>query len=411
MKVHRRTFLRGATGLAATLSGVKTGSAASGATDFSTLRQDFHLRPGQTYLNSARHYPLNVHAERALRSYLEHMKRDPADESERRRLHGVKSRFAKLINAKPSEIAFTPGTMAGEMILMDGLGLENSGYNLVTNDLPYSASLYNYSQRKKHGLDLRIVKHSNWRTDLRQVERAVDNKTRLISVAMVSNMNGYVEDVKALSDLAHAHGGYLYADIIQCAGSVPIDVRAMGIDFAACSMYKFLMGIHGFGFLYIREDLQGSVVKSTAMHGGVRLNYRPWVEEPEAGKPAIIIGDRKGAGRFEVGAPPFVSYAAAEASLKLIERLGVENIQAHARTRIDRLRREMAAIGYSTVTPEGNGSSIISFRVKDPETTQKKLERASVIVTMIAQYKLMRVSISVFTTDADLDQLVNALRA
>jgi selenocysteine lyase/cysteine desulfurase len=63
------------------------------------------------------------------------------------------------------------------------------------------------------------------------------------------------------------------------------------------------------------------------------------------------------------------------------------------------------------VTPEGNGSSIISFRVRDPEATQKKLERASVIVTMITQYKLMRVSISVFTTDADLDQLVNALRA
>ena len=169
MKVHRRTFLRGATGLAAAVSGVKGGSAASGATDFSTLRQDFHLRPGQAYLNSARHYPLNIHAERALRSYLEHMKRDPADEFERRRLHGIKSRFAKLINAKPSEIAFTPGTMAGEMILMDGLGLENSGYNLVTNDLPYSASLYNYSQRKKHGLDLRVVKLSNWTTDLRQV--------------------------------------------------------------------------------------------------------------------------------------------------------------------------------------------------------------------------------------------------
>ena len=104
-----------------------------------------------------------------------------------------------------------------------------------------------------------------------------------------------------------------------------------------------------------------------------------------------------------------MTYAAAEASLKLIEQLGVGNIQAHAMKRIARLRKDMAAIGYPTVTPEGNGSSIISFRVKDPEAVTKKLERANVVATMISRYKLLRVSMSVFTTDDDLDQLLNAL--
>ena len=409
MSIDRRGFLREATGLASAAALAAADSVEAVPADFSKLRGHFYLREGQTYLNSARHYPLNVYAARAARGYLDHMIADPADETERRRLHDIKARFARLINAKPSEICFTPGTMAGEMIMMDGLRLENTGYNIVTNDLPYSASLYNYSQRKKHGLDLRIARHKDWRTNMKAVEDVVDNKTRLISVALVSNMNGYLEDAKALSDLAHAHGGYLYADVIQCVGAVPIDVRAMGIDFAACSMYKFLMGIHGFGFLYIREDLQGSVIKSTEMHGGVSLNYRPWVDNPDPSKDEVIVGEGKGAARFEVGAPPFVSYAAAEASLKLIERLGVETIQAHAMKRIARLRKDMAAIGYPTVTPEGNGSSIISFRVKDPEAVTKKLEGANVVATMIAPYKLLRVSMSVFTTDDDLDQLLNAL--
>ena len=409
MSIDRRGFLREATGLASAAALAAADNVEAAPADFSKLRGHFYLREGQIYLNSARHYPLNVYAARAARGYLDHMIADPADETERRRLHDIKARFARLINAKPSEICFTPGTMAGEMIMMDGLRLENTGYNIVTNDLPYSASLYNYSQRKKHGLDLRIARHKDWRTNMKAVEDVVDNKTRLISVALVSNMNGYLEDAKALSDLAHAHGGYLYADVIQCVGAVPIDVRAMGIDFAACSMYKFLMGIHGFGFLYIREDLQGSVIKSTEMHGGVSLNYRPWVDNPDPSKDEVIVGEGKGAARFEVGAPPFVSYAAAEASLKLIERLGVETIQAHAMKRIARLRKDMAAIGYPTVTPEGNGSSIISFRVKDPEAVTKKLEGANVVATMIAPYKLLRVSMSVFTTDDDLDQLLNAL--
>ena len=410
MQINRRHFLRETTALAST-AGLSTSAVTARAASrgFANLRNDFHLREGQTYLNSARHYPLNIHSVQAIEAYMDHMKQDPADESERRRLHEVKTKFANLINAKPNEICFTPGTMAGEMILMGGLRLENTGYNVVTNDLPYSASLYNYSKRAQHGLDLRIVKHGDWRTDLGAVERAVDNKTRLLSVAMVSNMNGYVEDVKALGDLVHAHGGYLYADIIQCAGSVPIDVQAMGIDFAACSMYKFLMGVHGFGFLYIREDLQGKVIKSTEMHGGVRLNYRPWVDEPDPSKDEIIIGERRGAARFEVGAPPFVSYAAAEASLELIESLGVEKIQAHAVKLIRRLRMGMAEIGFPSVTPDENGSSIVSFLVNDPQAVQNKLDRANVVVTMIPAYKLMRVSMSVFTTNEDLDRLMEAV--
>ena len=409
MGIDRRGFLIEATGLASATALAAADSVPAVPADFSKLRGLFYLREGQTYLNSARHYPLNVYATRAARSYLDHMIADPADETERRRLHDIKERFARLINAKPAEICFTPGTMAGEMIMMDGLRLENSGYNVVTNDLPYSASLHNYSQRKTHGLDLRIAKHKDWETNMTALEDVVDNKTRLLSVALVSNMNGYLEDAKALSDLAHAHGAYLYTDIIQCVGSAPIDVRAMGIDFAACSMYKFLMGMHGFGFLYIREDLQGSVIKSTEMHGGVSLNYRPWVDTPDPSKDEVIVGEDKGARRFEVGAPPFVSYAAAEASLKLIEGLGVANIQSHAMKRIGRLRKDMASIGYPNVTPEGNGSSIISFRVKDPAAVTKKLEAANVVATMIAKYKLLRVSISVFTTDDDLDQLLNAL--
>jgi len=104
------------------------------------------------------------------------------------------------------------------------------------------------------------------------VERAVDAKTRLIAVSFVSSVNGHMENIKALSDLAHLHKGYLFADIIQGCGSTPIDVRAMGIDFASTAMYKWLQGEHGFGFLYIKEDLVGSVIKPTEFTGHPDFN-------------------------------------------------------------------------------------------------------------------------------------------
>ena len=73
--------------------------------------------------------------------------------------------------------------------------------------------------------------------------------------------NGFQHDLKAVCDLAHAHGAYVYADIIQAAGAVPIDVRASGVDFAAAATYKWLMGDFGLGFLYVREDLLDAVIQ------------------------------------------------------------------------------------------------------------------------------------------------------
>src|SRR5258708_35736727 len=118
-----------------------------------------------------------------------------------------------------------------------------------------------YKSLEKQGLDLRIVKDRKGLLRLRDVEEMVDKKTRLIALSLVSYINGYRPDVKAICDLAHAHGAYVYADVIQAAGAVPIDVRALGLDFCACSGYKWLMGDRGLGFLFVREALLGKVCK------------------------------------------------------------------------------------------------------------------------------------------------------
>src|SRR5437867_11957174 len=102
--------------------------------------------------------------------------------------------------------------------------IQESGGNLVTNDLRYAGSIHDYIGRRKAGMDVRIVKHRDWRIELRDMERVVDRKTKLVSITLVSNVNGWDEDAKALSDLAHSHGAFVYADIIQAAGSVPVDV-------------------------------------------------------------------------------------------------------------------------------------------------------------------------------------------
>ena len=230
------------------------------AADFAAVRQDFPRARTAAYLDNASCHPLSVHSAAVLRRYLEWATESvgepwwpawaaPRDEA--------KNLFARLINARPDEVAFARSTIEAESNLLNGMSGHLAGGNVVTDDLHYSAALYNYKMRQRDGLDVRVVRHRDWQIDIADVERAVDDDTRLISIALVSNVNGYLADVKALAELAHARGAYLYADIIQAVGAVPIDVRAMGIDFAACSTFKWLMGIKGFGFLYVRADLQG----------------------------------------------------------------------------------------------------------------------------------------------------------
>ena len=398
--MNRRHFLAGA----AAVSAIPAASP-----DFSKLRSDFPRALNETYFNSAAQHPLGNHTIRGMQRYIDFLAKGPGEGREdfwETGFRQVKPMFARLINAKPSEIALCGSTTIGENILLNGMDLR--GRNVVTNDLHYSASLSNYLQRRDQGLDVRIVKHRDWRIDPKDMERAVDRKTKLIAISLVSSVNGHLENVKSLSDLAHSHGAFLFADIIQGAGAIPIDVRAMGIDLASCAMYKWLQGEHGFGFMYIREDLIGSKVKPTELTGHVEFNQPNRVPD--------------GIAAFECGTPSVITYAAQHESFKYIERLGVSQIQAHAQRLIARLRKELPARDYTCITPAGAGTPLITFRSRDTEEVRRKIGRATAsgkarisitgpnsALTVGRFGDHLRFSVSVFNNDADVSKVVEIL--
>lgn len=408
MQINRRQLLSSAVAMT---SAAAAKGASSGTPDFSVVREDFPRTKTGAYFDNASCHPLSVHSAAAIHRYVDWETNEVGDPwwpYWAKARDESKILFAKLINAKPSEIAFARSTIETESNLLNGMNIPASGGNVVTNDLHYSAALYNYKMRQKDGLDVRIVKNRDWRTDIRDIERAIDRKTKLVSLALVSNVNGYLQDVKAISQIAHAHGAYVYADVIQCAGAIPIDVKAMGIDFAACSTYKWLMGVKGYGFFYVREDLQGSVVKPTQHSGGVQFNYEPWKSAAEAGLDDISFTPVTGPGRYEVSYPSYEGAVSAQESLKYILQLGVHNIRAHARSLTDRLQKELPAIGYPSITPKGNESPICAFVAKDPKQTMEKLTKARVYVAMRFGNK-MRIAPSVYNNQEDVDRLLAAL--
>ncbi|HYM12144.1 MAG TPA: aminotransferase class V-fold PLP-dependent enzyme, partial [Bryobacterales bacterium] len=371
----------------------------------------------------AAQHPLGLHAVRGMQRYMDFMcngwtggLHDFWEEG----FLQVKPMYAKLINAKRSEIALTGSTTIGENTLLNGMDF--GGGNVVTNDLHYTESLSDYLTRQKLGLDVRIVKNRDWDIDLGDMERAVDGKTKLIAVSLVSSVNGHLENAKALSDLAHAHGAYLYTDIIQGCGAIPIDVRAMGIDMASCAMYKWLMGEHGFGFLYVREELIGPVVKGTLHEGHPDFNYRPWAKHPSQGAPDFVNHPSKGVGTIECGTPSVITYAAQYESFQYIENLGIANIRSHVRPLVNRLRKELPPLGYTCITPAGTETPIITFISHDIEATRNKIReanrtgRAKISITgpnsalTVGRFgNHVRFSVSVYNNDQDVDKILEVL--
>ena len=386
-------------------------AAAVKPSDFASIRKEFPRAVQQVYIDAAANMPLPKYVAEGMRKYIDFHMYGPGEgrgEYANESLRQVKPLFAKLINAKPSEIGFVICTKAGEAAVVNGLRIQESGGNLVTNDLHYAGSIHDYIGRRKAGMDVRIVKHRDWRIDLRDMEKAIDKKTKLVSITLVSNVNGWVEDARAIGALAHAHGAYLYADIIQAAGSIPIDVKALNIDFAACSNYKWLHGARGAGFLYVREDCQGSVVKDLCFPGYVEFNYSPWVSERNPRADEFPYVAAKNAGRYENGNVSYVAYAGQYEALKRILSLGVDNIYAHARPMCDRLKKELPALGYKLITPPDAASSIVVVQAGNLAAAREKLRKANIQVTTTGENRV-RISPALYNNMEDIDRLLSAM--
>ncbi len=370
-------------------------------------KADFRFARGWTYINAAYTHPMPTVVADAYRAYLDRrsIMGDTAV------LHHADSlaTFAALINAKPTEIGYIPNTSTGENIVVEALGIGKNSGNVVTDGLHFDGSLVHLLSLQKQGLDLRIVVPREGRIDLRDMERVVDKQTRLIEVSFVSMYNGFQHDLKAVADLAHAHGAYVYADLIQGVGAVPLDIHATGVDFAASATYKWLMGDFGLGFLYVREDLLETVVHrshwSYESAPDVDMHVSP--TDPRSGVLVTFTPGTDTNTYTQLGTNALGVRAALEVSLPYIQSLGVDAIEQHRQPLLKRLQAEIPRLGFTPQTPTDSTSPIVTFAHKDEAGINKKLAAARVNVRVAPYW--MRIAPSVYNDMGDVERLLDAL--
>jgi selenocysteine lyase/cysteine desulfurase len=363
-----------------------------------------------TYLDSATMHPLSLEAKAHVESYLtartfvgEGRGYSP-DALETRVLH----RFAQLIGATVDEVCFVPNTTTAEHAVIRSLGLPNPDDHIVTDTLHFFGSFYLYHELAKRGVEVAWLQPKAGRIQLSEMQAAVKKNTKLVVLSLVSPINGFQHNLKEVCDIAHAHNAYVYADIAHAAGCVPIDVRASGVDFAACPSFKWLMGDFGLGFLYVRR-------KTLEALGRIQFGYQQlpaWRTtefpiEPPTDSLEGYVPRTDATGYFAMGTLPHSVLAQLDWSLAYILGLGVDEIENYRQPMLKRLKTELPGLGYPLMTPEETQAPLVVCRCLDIKELSQRLYAHKI---KIALHKgRFRVSPSVFNDMADVDHLLEAL--
>jgi selenocysteine lyase/cysteine desulfurase len=310
-----------------------------------------------------------------------------------------------MVGAGEDEIAFLSSTTDGENLVVNSLEFK-PGDNIVFDDLVYPSTPVIYDRlRKTKGVELRVARHRNGALAIDDFTKLVDARTRLISVAWVSNMNGYLHDIKGLADLAHAHGAYLYADAVQKIGTGPVDAHALGVDFFTAGTYKWLMSGFGVAPFYIRRELLDRIQPS---YVGWRVEKR--LENYE-------YQHFRTAKKFEYATQPFGEMFQLVAGLTYLRGIGLDRIEAQSLALAGQFRKGLADRRIRIFTPEGNRSSIVSFYTrKTAEEAGKILEAEKVKVSLQngerseadgpGPVTRVRVAFSFFNNAADVERML-----
>ena len=412
---HRRSLLKRvvslplAYGLASSVTLPANAATAPHVGGLHNSRNQFSLN--STYLNGALMHPIAKGALQSIQHYLHARLMD--QRAEQVDMDGDRNRamtlFCRLFNVDSDELAWVPSTTVAENLVVSGLGLHQQG-SVVTDVYHFNGSLFMYNEFAKQGLEVHIVRANNNRIELSELEKAIRPNTKLLALTLVSSVAGFQHDLKAVCDMAHAKGVMVYADIIQAAGTSPIDLHASGVDFAACSTYKWLMGDFGIGVMYARRASQAKLKRTQIgfrQEAHMQTHYLPF--DPP-GERLIETQSQQGlAGIIGVGTLSASGIAALTYSLDYILSLGVDTIQTWRQPILNRLRETLPSLGYPCMTPEDSQSAIISFTCEHaPQKLGPLLTKENIELSLYPNF--MRISPSFYNELDDADRLIAVLK-
>jgi selenocysteine lyase/cysteine desulfurase len=228
----------------------------------------------------------------------------------------------------------------------------------------------------------------------------LNDETAVVSACHGYYMNGGTQDLARLSARAHAAGALLFADAYQTLGVVPVDVKAFGVDFLAAGNLKYLMGVPGIAFLYVRRELIETLHPSVTGWFG---RADPFAFD------AKQLDWAAGASRFDTGTPPIVNAYIARAGMELIASVGVRRIREWHEVLARRLIEGGRARGLTLhgTTDIDRKTANTAFVVPDAHAIEARMRSRGVLPS--ARGPVIRLAPHFYSTLADVDTALDLL--
>ena len=367
--------------------------------DMQKWRELFPITRHYSFLNHAGVAPLSRPAADAMRSYVEQSEdRAGLGAGFYRRAEQVRRLAATLINADPEEITFAKNTTEGIGWVANGLKWK-PGDNIVTTAVEFPANVYPWMALRSSGVELRMVPEVDGRVPTDRVIEAIDSRTRVLTVSAVQYASGFRMDLAALGRSCRERGVRFCVDAIQALGVLPVDVRAMNIDFLSADGHKWLCGPEGCGIFYCRRGLLNEL--EPIMAGWLCM------------KDALDFGHYRfefvdTACKFDTGSYNLAGVYGLGASMEMFLSIGVERICSHVLMVTDRLVAGLQEKGYRIVSSRGRqeASGIVAFTSDrhDHEQLRRYLQEYRVVIAV--REGRLRASPHFYNTVEEIDQLV-----
>ena len=331
------------------------------------------------YLNHASTGPLPTRAVKATEEWAR-LRTTPhriSEELEFGTLTRGRELVARLINAKPSEIAMAVNTTFGLNLAAFALPLE-AGDVVLTPDLEFPANVYPWMQlARERGVVYRQIPCIDGAVDEQRLHRELeDPAVKAVSVSWVSFATGYTVDLVSLGRACRASGTYFIVDAIQGVGARALDVREAHIDVLACGGQKWLLSPWGSGFVYVREDLVRELDPHVVSWMAVRDSddFSRLVQ--------YDLTYRDDARKFEMITLPYQDFAGMNASLELLHELGPSAVASHIACLADEIVSWAASEpNVQLVTPASpkHRAGVVAVRPPDAVEASRRLKSANVV--------------------------------
>ncbi|MGU3405006.1 aminotransferase class V-fold PLP-dependent enzyme [Methylobacterium brachiatum] len=371
--------------------------------DVAAVRKEFPAADSIVYLDSGFQTPLA----RAVKEAYERFLREGYETAGPKqvwlnRLEETRAKLARFIGARPEEIAFTKNTSESMNIAANALPLRpGDKVLLIDGDHPNNA--YAFLNLKKKGVTVAFIPMTEV-IDAESFRPHIDDNTRVISMSQVTFHAGHRFDVESVGRLCKEKGLYFVVDVMQGIGVVPLDVKALNATFVGSGTHKGLLTPQGLGLLWwdaSRTELE------PAYMAAISLAEPPadFIARPD--NMALAAS----AGRFELGNFNLPAIQGLGAALDLIGSVGVEKIQAHCFALGDYLIAQLDREGIRLVGPRErqHRAPHIYVIALPADHWLDYLTQSGIRVS--PERDGIRVSLGMFNTPADIDRLIEAIRA